>query len=98
MDFHYSELSHEHLPTAYERLLLDCMQGDATLYLRGDAVERAWEYVQPIIDTWQKNSDIPLYGYPAGSWGPENVDNLMENGLWRYPCKNLSKDDNYCEL
>lgn len=98
MDFHYNELSHEHLPTAYERLLLDCMQGDATLYLRGDAVERAWEYVQPILDTWQKNSDIPLYGYPAGSWGPENVDNLIENGLWRYPCKNLSKDENYCEL
>ena len=98
MDFHYSELSHEHLPTAYERLLLDCMQGDATLYLRGDAVERAWEYVQPILDTWQNNSDIPLYGYPAGSWGPENVDNLIENGLWRYPCKNLSKDENYCEL
>ena len=98
MDFHYNELSHEHLPTAYERLLLDCMQGDATLYLRGDAVKRAWEYVQPILDTWQKNSDIPLYGYPAGSWGPENVDNLIENGLWRYPCKNLSKDENYCEL
>jgi len=98
MDFHYKELSNEHLPTAYERLLLDCMQGDATLYLRGDAVERAWEYVQPILDAWQKNSGIPLYGYPAGSWGPEHVDNLMENGLWRYPCKNLSKDGSYCEL
>jgi len=98
MDFHYKELNDKHLPTAYERLLLDCMQGDATLYLRGDAVERAWEYFQPIIDTWQKNPNLPLYGYPAGSWGPENVDKLIENGCWRYPCKNLSSDGSYCEL
>ncbi len=98
MDFHYDDLSDVHLPSAYERLLLDCMQGDATLYSRGDAVEKAWEYVQPIINAWQKKQNIPIYGYPAGSWGPDIADNLIEDGTWRYPCKNLSDNGNYCEL
>jgi glucose-6-phosphate 1-dehydrogenase len=98
MDFHYSELSDVYLPSAYGRLLLDCMQGDATLYSRGDAVEKAWEFVMPILNAWQNNPDIPVYGYPAGTWGPEVVDDLMEEGMWRYPCKNLSHDGEYCEL
>ncbi len=98
MDFHYNELSDVYLPSAYGRLLLDSMQGDATLYARGDAVEQAWEFVQPILDAWKNNSDIPIYGYPAGTWGPELVDDLMEEGTWRYPCKNLAHDGEYCEL
>ena len=98
MDFHYSQLSDVYLPSAYGRLLLDCMQGDATLYSRGDAVEKAWEFVQPILNAWQNNPDIPVYGYPAGTWGPEVVDDLMEEGMWRYPCKNLAHDGEYCEL
>ena len=98
MDFHYDELSNVYLPSAYGRLLLDCMQGDATLYSRGDAVEEAWEYVQPILDAWQNNPEIPVYGYPAGTWGPEIVDDLVEDGIWRYPCKNLTGDGEYCEL
>lgn len=98
MNFHYSELDNKKLPSAYERLLLDCMQGDATLYSRGDAVEAAWNFVQPIIDAWNNNPDIPIYGYPAGSWGPENSDKLIINGQWRYPCKNLADDGLYCEL
>jgi glucose-6-phosphate 1-dehydrogenase len=98
MDFHYSDLSHAYLPSAYGRLLLDCMQGDATLYSRGDAVEKAWEYVQPILDAWQSNPNISVYGYPAGTWGPEIVDELIESGTWRYPCKNLAHDGEYCEL
>jgi glucose-6-phosphate 1-dehydrogenase len=98
LDFHYNQLSDVYLPSAYGRLLLDCMQGDATLYARGDSVEKAWEYVQPILDTWQNNPDIPIYGYPAGTWGPEVVDGLMEDSLWRYPCKNLAHDGEYCEL
>lgn len=98
MDFHYNELANVHLPSAYERLLLDCMQGDATLYSRGDAVERAWQYVQPIMNAWKNNQDIPIYGYPAGTWGPDVVENLIEGAEWRYPCKNLSNDGTYCEL
>lgn len=98
MDFHYSDLAEIRLPSAYERLLLDCMQGDATLYSRGDAVEEAWKFVQPILNDWKNNTKIPVYGYPAGTWGPENSDKLIENGEWRYPCKNLSDDGTYCEL
>lgn len=98
MDFHYSQLSDVYLPTAYGRLLLDAMQGDATLYARGDAVEQAWEFVQPILNAWENNPDIPIYGYPAGTWGPEVVDDLIEEGMWRYPCKNLANDGEYCEL
>ena len=98
MDFHYNELSDVYLPSAYGRLLLDCIQGDATLYARGDAVEKAWEFVQPILNAWQNNPDIPINGYPAGTWGPEVVDELIENGIWRYPCKNLAHDGEYCEL
>ena len=98
MDFHYDDLRNVHLPSAYERLLLDCMQGDATLYSRGDAVVKAWEYVQPILNAWKNNPEIPVYGYPAGTWGPDVADDLVEDSTWRYPCKNLSDDGNYCEL
>lgn len=100
MDFHYSQLQNTYLPEAYERLLLDCMVGDSTLYIRGDALEATWKFVQPLLDFWDKNPDAPLQGYPAGSWGPANSDDLIEeeNLTWRYPCKNLSDDGIYCEL
>jgi glucose-6-phosphate 1-dehydrogenase len=100
MDFHYSDLGDTEIPEAYERLLLDCMQGDSTLYARGDAVEEAWRFVQPVLDRWKKDDSFPLYGYPAGSWGPEVADALLEGEKqhWRYPCKNLSDDGLYCEL
>jgi glucose-6-phosphate 1-dehydrogenase len=100
MDFHYSDLLDIYLPTAYERLLLDCMIGDSTLYARGDIVEEAWKFVAPIQEAWKSNPDIKIYGYPAGTWGPENADDLIEEKTitWRYPCKNLSNDGTYCEL
>ena len=98
MDFHYSDLANMKVPSAYERLLLDCMQGDATLYARGDAVEQAWQFVQPIINAWETNPEIPIYGYPAGTWGPENTDDLIKGANWRFPCKNLTDDGLYCEL
>ena len=98
MDFHYSDLTNTKVPAAYERLLLDCMQGDATLYARGDAVEQAWEFVQPIINAWETNPEIPIYGYPAGTWGPDHSDALIKGANWRFPCKNLTNDGLYCEL
>jgi glucose-6-phosphate 1-dehydrogenase len=100
MDFHYSDLSDVYLPTAYERLLHDCMLGDSTLYARGDAVECAWSFVDPILKYWEKKPRQALYGYPAGTWGPKEADELIEEkGLtWRYPCKNLTDDGIYCEL
>lgn len=100
IDFHYSDLKGTYVPEAYERLLLDCMTGDSTLYIRGDALEATWKYVQPILDHWKNNPDVPLYGYPAGSWGPDCADDLIEGDqmTWRYPCKNLADDGIYCEL
>ncbi len=99
MDFHYSELSGITLPAAYERLLLDCLLGDATLYSRGDTVEAAWSFIQPILDAWSNDTTIPIYGYPAGTWGPYESDELIEGDkTWRYPCKNLADDGLYCEL
>lgn len=100
MDFHYSKLGNINISSAYERLLLDCMSGDSTLYARGDAVEACWGFVDPILKTWEQNPDSKLYGYPAGTWGPIESQKLFDNpGLdWRYPCKNLSDDGNYCEL
>lgn len=100
MDFHYSELNDQYLPSAYERLLLDAMLGDQTLFTRGDAVEAAWEFVDPILKVWKENPDFPLHGYPAGTWGPEIADQMIEgeNLTWRYPCRNLADDGAYCEL
>lgn len=98
LSFRYDELTEQRLPSAYERLLLDCMHGDATLYARGDTTIKAWEFVQPILDEWRKNESIPIYGYPAGTWGPSVSDELIANGTWRYPCKNLVDDGSYCEL
>ncbi|WP_421877576.1 glucose-6-phosphate dehydrogenase [Marinoscillum sp.] len=100
MDFLYSDLTDAYVPDAYERLILDCMQGDATLYARGDSVESAWEFIDPILKAWKDDHSIPIYGYPAGTWGPENVDELIEGEhmMWRYPCKNLAEDGIFCEL
>ena len=102
MDFHYSDLTNAYVPGAYERLILDCVQGDSTLYARGDAVESAWEFIDPILQEWEKNKDLKVYGYPAGTWGPEEAEALMKtegpNFSWRNPCKNLADDGLYCEL
>ncbi|MDA2918835.1 glucose-6-phosphate dehydrogenase [Desulfobacterota bacterium AH_259_B03_O07] len=100
MDFHYSELYHAYIPEAYERLILDCMFGDATLYARIDAVEACWKFVDPILDAWQNRSNIKIYGYPAGTWGPKESLALFDypDEDWRYPCKNLATEGEYCEL
>jgi glucose-6-phosphate 1-dehydrogenase len=100
MDFHYSDLGDTYLPEAYERLLLDCMLGDATLYARADAVEACWKFITPILKTWEENPDLKIYGYPAGTWGPREASDLFDDpgDDWRYPCKNLANDGVYCEL
>ncbi len=100
MDFHYSDLSESELPEAYERLILDALIGDSTLFSRADAVEASWAFVDPIIHYWNTHSESKLYGYPAGTWGPPESLDLFEETEedWRYPCKNLSSDDSYCEL
>jgi glucose-6-phosphate 1-dehydrogenase len=98
MNFHYNKMTNTYIPSAYERLILDCIMGDATLYSRGDAVEACWDLIDPILK-W-KEKEATLYGYPAGSWGPTEADKLLENDgfEWRFPCKNLTEDGLYCEL
>ncbi|MFQ5808597.1 MAG: glucose-6-phosphate dehydrogenase [Armatimonadota bacterium] len=100
MDFHYSDLSDTHIPEAYERLLLDCMLGDATLYARNDVVEACWAFVDPILKAWEAKPDAKLYGYPAGTWGPKEADALVRGyaDQWRHPCRNLAQDGEHCEL
>ena len=98
LDFNYSSLAESHIMDAYERLLLDAMQGDATLYARADEVESAWEFVNPILDYW-KNFDAKVYGYSAGVWGPENADELIEGlGMWRNPGPNLADETGFCVI
>ncbi|MCL4116362.1 UNVERIFIED_CONTAM: hypothetical protein GTU68_026963 [Idotea baltica] len=89
MDFHYSDLTDHDVPAAYERLLLDVIKGDATLYARGDSVEEAWKFVAPILEAWETDDSIPVTGYPIGSWGPEVADELADN-TWRNSCSELS--------
>ncbi len=97
MDFHYGDLEETNMLTAYERLLLDCMKGDATLFARTDAVKACWKFVQPILD--YKENPEHLFGYAAGTWGPKEADELLQGDErnWRFPCKNLTNTD-YCEL
>ncbi len=98
LDFYYSSLVENYVMEAYERLLLDAMQGDATLYARADEVEAAWEFVNPILEYW-KNSDERVYGYSAGVWGPENSDELIDGiGTWRNPSENLADDPGFCVI
>ena len=63
-------------------------------------MEIAWEFIDPILELWKNDLSLPIYGYPAGTWGPENADQLIagENITWRYPCANLANDGEYCEL
>jgi glucose-6-phosphate 1-dehydrogenase len=96
LDFYYSGLAENNVMEAYERLLLDAMQGDATLYARADEVEAAWAFVDPILEYW-KRSDINIYGYSAGVWGPTNSDDLLDGDLkWRNPGANLADDPGFC--
>jgi len=84
MDFRYGSSFGGKPPEAYERLLLDCMLGDSTLYARRDMVERGWEIVTPILEAWkQPPPDFP--NYEAGSWGPQAAFELIERDgrQWR---------------
>ncbi len=86
MDFHYGTSFGKASPEAYERLLLDAMAGDATLFARRDEVEQAWEFIDRIEEAWaDKEAPLPLCEYPAGSWGPEEADELLarDGRTWR---------------
>ncbi len=79
MDFDYSEHFDEKVSTGYERLLYDCMIGDATLFQRADMVEASWKIVSPVLDVWEAIPARSFPNYVAGSWGPAKSDELLEN-------------------
>ena len=83
MDFHYGTSFGKATPEAYERLLLDAMSGDATLFARRDEVEEAWKFVDAIRAGWDSNNDLALYA--AGTWGPTEADELIKayGATWR---------------
>jgi glucose-6-phosphate 1-dehydrogenase len=79
MEFNYASSFGGKTPEAYERLLLDVMAGDATLFMRRDAVEAAWEFVMPILQRWEQSRSRFLPEYRAGTWGPLEADRLIES-------------------
>ncbi|MBC3541056.1 glucose-6-phosphate dehydrogenase [Rufibacter sediminis] len=83
MVFDYDTCSTQ-TPEAYETLLLDALQGDATLFMRSDQVEAAWEVITPILETWESRPSLEFPNYPAGMWGPENAEALIarEGHTW----------------
>jgi glucose-6-phosphate 1-dehydrogenase len=78
MEFNYSTSFGDKSPEAYERLILDVMAGDSTLFMRRDAVEAAWQWVMPILETWQRKRERFLPEYRAGTWGPVEADRMIE--------------------
>jgi len=86
MDFRYGTAFGSNTPEAYERLLLDAMKGDATLYARGDWVEQAWALLEPVLEAWSR-TPAALPTYEAGSWGPPEADGFItrDGGAWRRP-------------
>jgi glucose-6-phosphate 1-dehydrogenase len=89
MDFHYQDFfGQQALPDAYERLLLDSLQGDASLFARSDEILRAWELVTPILKEWEGQDDPDLCFYDLGSWGPEDGDALInrDGRFWSVCC------------
>jgi glucose-6-phosphate 1-dehydrogenase len=88
MDFHYGSSFSGSLPEAYERLLLEALDGDASLFTRSDGIEASWKMVDPIINGWEAQNNPPLYTYPIGSWGPQEADQLLarDGRLWRLGC------------
>jgi glucose-6-phosphate 1-dehydrogenase len=85
MDFDYGRAFGGEPPEAYERLLLDAMKGDATLYARGDWVDNAWELLAPVLDAWATGDPKKIPIYEAGTWGPIEADALMQDKArhWR---------------
>ena len=77
MDFSYGSAFGEDLPDAYERLLLDAMLGDSTLYMRKDEVDSAWRFITEILDGWQGTGMPAVAPYRAGSAGPEEAAALL---------------------
>ncbi|MCW3055916.1 MAG: glucose-6-phosphate 1-dehydrogenase, partial [Chthonomonadales bacterium] len=86
MNFQYGSTFNAPIRDAYERLILDAVRGDASLFARNDEVEAAWNLITPILDAWRDLS-CPLFpNYAAGTWGPEAANSLLKEGqAWHLP-------------
>jgi glucose-6-phosphate 1-dehydrogenase len=85
MDLLYGTAFLEEAPDAYQRLLLDLMLGDPTLFIRADEAEGAWSILEPVMRAWSESKEITTY--PAGTWGPKEADELLghDGREWRRP-------------
>ena len=83
----------ERIPDAYERLLLDTISGDASLFTRSDGIEAAWKFIDPIIEGWKSDVTPPLAIYEPGSQGPEEADEFIgrDGRVWLCRCIKQSK-------
>jgi glucose-6-phosphate 1-dehydrogenase len=89
MDFRYGTTLNDLPFSAYETVLVDAMEGDMTLFTRGDQAEEAWRIVGPVLEAWAKRPEREISIYEAGSWGPEAADALIarDGHVWRRPLK-----------
>jgi glucose-6-phosphate 1-dehydrogenase len=84
MEFHYGTAFVSESPEAYERLILDAMRGDATLFTRNDEIEALWGIIDPILTAWHEDTTSPIPQYASGSTGPEEANKLLDGGRqWR---------------
>ena len=89
MEFHYQEsFAGTRLPDAYERLLLDALNGDASLFTRSDEIETAWQLIDPVVAGWETREAPPLASYAPGAWGPREAEQFMarDGRQWRLGC------------
>jgi glucose-6-phosphate 1-dehydrogenase len=95
MEFHYRDaFANDPLPDAYERLLLDAIHGDASLFARSDEIQQAWRLVDPVIQSWDSDQAPPLAHYRPGSWGPDAADALLAQAdhSWHMGCIGHDRD------
>ena len=94
MMFHYEDaFGPGRIPDAYERLLLDVLLGDPTLFIRDDAIELSWRLIDPILQVWERETVPPLATYQPGSWGPSEAEAFIgrEGHEWLHYCGEHAK-------
>jgi len=91
MDFLYNSSFQKSLPDAYERLLLNALESDASLFTRSDAIEASWRLIDPILKGWETSNNPALELYEPGSWGPPGANQLLERDgrVWRLGCSSI---------
>ena len=95
MTFHFEDaFGKSGLPDAYERLLLDALQGDASLFARSDEIEWSWRVIDNILAGWHSNTAQPMASYVPRSWGPTNADELLGSATrtWYHGCAHLDDE------